>query len=145
MAGPAEEGFQEQPVSGRYRGTAVSMGNPHLAIFVDDVAGIDLETEGPPLEHHPLFPARTNVHFLQVMDRHTLRQRTWERGAGITLACGTGACASGVAAFLTGRTERDVLIHLPGGDLKIEYREDGRVFMTGPAETVFEGRWPLGA
>ena len=117
------------------------MGNPHLVLFVNDASKVDLSVVGPRLEHHPLFPRRTNVHFVQVVDRKTLIQRTWERGAGITLACGTGACACGVAAFLTDRAEREVLVHLPGGDLEIEYREDGRVFMTGPAETVFNGVW----
>jgi diaminopimelate epimerase len=117
------------------------MGNPHLVLFVEDAAKIDLTTAGPPLENHPFFPRRTNVHFVQVVDRDTLIQKTWERGAGITLACGTGACACAVAAVETGRTERNVLSHLPGGDLQIEYREDGHVFMTGPAETVFSGTY----
>jgi len=139
MTGPADEQFIEQPVGEGYKGTAVSMGNPHLVIFVDDVSKIELESIGPILEHHALFPKRTNVHFIQVVDRGHLIQRTWERGAGITLACGTGACASAVAAFVTGRAERSVDIKLPGGHLQVEYVEDGRVLMTGPAETVFEG------
>jgi diaminopimelate epimerase len=83
------------------------------------------------------------VHFVQVVDRTHLIQRTWERGAGATLACGTGACASAVASFLNGGSDRNVVIDLPGGRLKIEYAEDGRVFMTGPAETVYDGEWPL--
>lgn len=142
MTGPANETFISQPVGFGLEGTAVSMGNPHLVIFVDDVASVPLEEIGPKLENHELFPRRTNVHFVQVVDRDHLIQRTWERGAGITLACGTGACSVGVAGVLTGRSNRDVDIKLPGGHLRIEYREDGRVFMTGPAETVYEGNWP---
>ncbi len=132
--------FLDQPISD-VRGTAVSMGNPHMVIFVPDVAGVDLEQVGPALENHPLFPARVNVHFVQVLSRTHLRQRTWERGAGVTLACGTGACACGVASFLNGHSERQVLIDLPGGRLEIDYSEDGIVWMTGPAETVFQGEW----
>lgn len=142
MAGPAGETFIDQEIDG-YRGTAVSMGNPHLVIFVDDVAEVDLRAEGPKLEHHAAFPNRTNVHFVEVLGPGRLLQRTWERGAGATLACGTGACAVGVASFLTGRSGRDNEVSLPGGTLRIEYGEDGRVLMTGPAETVFEGDWPL--
>lgn len=140
MTGPGDETFINQPMSG-YQGTAVSMGNPHLVIFVDDVAAIDLEKVGPILECDSLFPNRTNVHFAQVVDRGHLIQRTWERGAGITLACGTGACAVAVAGFLTGVSDRNVDIRLPGGHLRLEYQESGRVFMTGPAETVFVGEW----
>lgn len=141
MAGLPESTFLDEPID-EFRGTAVSMGNPHLVIFVEDVASVDLEKIGPKLERHSLFPNRTNVHFVQVSDREHLIQRTWERGAGVTLACGTGACAVGVTGYLTERSGRSVDIKLPGGHLKIEYREDGRVFMTGPAETVFEGEWP---
>lgn len=139
MTGNADESFIEQPVAEGFNGTAVSMGNPHLVIFVDDVSKVNLEVVGPILEHSPEFPKKTNVHFIQVVDRSHLIQRTWERGAGITLACGTGACASAVAAFVTGRSDRNVEIKLPGGILNIEYQEDGKVMMTGPAETVFEG------
>lgn len=117
------------------------MGNPHLVIFNDDVATVPLERWGPMLERHPMFPRRTNVHFVQNIGRDRLIQRTWERGAGITLACGTGACAAAVAGFVTGRTDREATVKLLGGELRIEYREDGRVHMTGPAETVFEGEW----
>jgi diaminopimelate epimerase len=144
VSGDPEERFIEQSieVDGQtFTGTAVSMGNPHLVIFVAEAAEVPLEVWGPLLENHALFPNRINVHFVQAMGREELIQRTWERGAGVTLACGTGACACAVAAFETGRADRNVLVHLPGGDLRIEYREDGRVFMTGPAETVFEGRW----
>ena len=140
MSGPSDELFIEQAVGDGYLGTAVSMGNPHLVIFVADVAAVPLETAGPKLEHLSVFPKRVNVHFIQVVDRGHLIQRTWERGAGVTLACGTGACASAAAAFLTGRTNRKVEIQLPGGKLELEYLEDRRVLMTGPAETVFEGQ-----
>jgi diaminopimelate epimerase len=139
MTGEATQAFVEQEVGHGYRGTAVSMGNPHLTIFVDDVEKVDLETVGPSLERHPFFPQRTNVHFVQVIDRTHLIQRTWERGAGITLACGTGACASVVAAVITDRSERKVENRLPGGVLEIEVAPEGRVLMTGPAETVFDG------
>jgi len=139
MTGSAGETFIDQLVGDAYKGTAVSMGNPHLVIFVEDVSKIDLNSVGPKLEHHPEFPKRVNVHFVQVTDRGHLIQRTWERGAGITLACGTGACACAVAAAVTNRADRSVEIRLPGGILEIEYLDDGHVLMTGPAETVFEG------
>lgn len=136
-----EEKFVEQPV-GAYKATAVSMGNPHIVIFVDDVKAVDLAKEGPGLEHDSLFPMRTNVHFVQLVSRDRLVQRTWERGAGITLACGTGACSVAVAGYLTGRSERKVTVELPGGELEIEYLSSGNVLMTGPAETVFTGSYP---
>lgn len=138
MTGPADEQFFDAEIGG-YNGTAVSIGNPHLVLFMDDVAPIDLVQEGPPLERHPLFPNRINVHFAQVVDRNTLIQRTWERGAGVTLACGTGACSVAVAGFVTGRSNRKVEVRLPGGNLEIEYLESGNVLMTGPAEKVFDG------
>jgi diaminopimelate epimerase len=141
MAGPADEEFHDQPID-RYRGTAVSMGNPHVVIFVEDAAAVDLAKEGGRIEHDPLFPNRVNVHFVQVLGEGKLLQRTWERGAGATLACGTGACATAVAAFVTGRAPRHSQIALPGGVLDIEVLEEGRVLMTGPAETAFEGVWP---
>ena len=117
----------------------VSMGNPHIVIISDNVDAIPLEEVGPQLEHHPLFPQRTNVHFVQVLTRTEIKQRTWERGAGITLACGTGACACTVATATLGLTERRLLNHLPGGDLTLEYQNNGHVLMTGTAEYVFEG------
>lgn len=144
MTGKPTDEFLERPVAmpgAELPGTATSMGNPHLTLFVEDVAAVPLEAWGPLLERHPEFPARVNVHFVQVLNRGQLRQRTWERGAGATLACGTGACASAVAAFRTGRADRDTVVTLPGGDLRIEYAEDGTVFMTGPAERVFSGTW----
>lgn len=139
MTGPEKERFVDLPVGDGFHGTAVSMGNPHLVIFVPEASSVELSLAGPRLEHHPEFPRRVNVHFVQVTDRSHLIQRTWERGAGITLACGTGACACAVAAALTGRAERSVEVTLPGGRLDIVYQEDGHVLMTGPAETVFEG------
>ena len=119
--------------------TGVSMGNPHIVFFTDDVQGVPIEQVGPPLENHPLFPRRTNVHAVQVLGDSELRMVTWERGAGRTLACGTGACACVVASALNGRTGRRVRAHLPGGDLLIEWGDDDHVYMTGPATEVFTG------
>lgn len=120
--------------------TCVSMGNPHAVIFVDDVDGTPVEEIGRIIESHPMFPDKTNVEFVQILDRHTMKMRVWERGSGETLACGTGACASVVAAVLNGRTDREVLVHLRGGDLKIGWPEKtGTVHMTGPAARVFFG------
>ncbi len=128
------------------RMTCVSMGNPHVTIYCTNVAGIPLETIGPVLEHAAIFPRRINVHFVQVVSPTELIMRTWERGSGITLACGTGACAVAVAGVLTGRTGRQVLAHLPGGDLELAWpADDGSVFMTGPATEVFSGDWPTHA
>lgn len=119
--------------------TAVSMGNPHCAIFIEGYESLDFERLGPAIEKHPLFPRKTNVEFIRVDSRDELTMKVWERGAGPTLACGTGACASAVAAILNGKTERNVTVHLPGGDLLIEWGEDNRVYMTGPAAYVFKG------
>jgi len=123
-----------------FTGITASMGNPHFVIFTDDVQAINLERIGSKIEHHERFPNRTNVHFAQVVESG-IKVRTWERGAGITLACGSGACAVGVASYVSNRTGRSVQIHLLGGTLEIEYREDGTVLMTGPAEHVFDGEW----
>lgn len=144
MAGPPDEpakGFSIEVEGQQLVGTAVSMGNPHCVIFVPEVDAVPLPLWGASVEHNAMFPERINAHFVQVISPTELRQRTWERGAGATLACGTGACASLVAAFTNGKSERKATVHLPGGDLEIEYAEDGCVFMTGPAETVFEGTW----
>ncbi|MCC5601941.1 diaminopimelate epimerase [Nostoc favosum] len=121
--------------------TCVNMGNPHCITFVEDVAAIELESIGPKFEHHPVFPQRINTEFIQVVRRDYLKMRVWERGAGITLACGTGACASLVAGVLTGKCDRAATVELPGGPLQIEWSEvDQRVYMTGPAERVFTGK-----
>jgi diaminopimelate epimerase len=126
----------------RFAVTAVSMGNPHAVLYVDDVAGFPLAELGPVLEHHPAFPRRVNAHFVTVLSPREVRMRTWERGSGITLACGTGACAVCVAGVLTGRTEPAILAHLPGGDLELQWPGAGQsVFMTGPATEVFSGEW----
>lgn len=124
-----------------YKFTAVSMGNPHAVVFLtSSVEDFPLEKVGPDFEHHELFPRRTNTEFVNVIDDHTLRMRVWERGAGETMACGTGACATAVAAVLNGITGRQVTIRLNGGDLLIEWNErSNHVFMTGPATTVFTG------
>jgi diaminopimelate epimerase len=125
------------------RMTCVSMGNPHVVLYCEDAATVPLDKVGPILEHHEAFPRRINVHFVQVRDRGEVVMRTWERGSGITLACGTGASAVCVAGVLSGRTDRQVLAHLPGGDLRLEWREsDNCVYMTGPATEVFSGDWP---
>ena len=124
--------------------TAVSMGNPHAVIFMDSLEELDIQKSGPKVEHHPLFPRRTNTEFAQVISPTHIKMRVWERGAGETLACGTGACATAVAAVLNGKTERKVTLELLGGNLEIEWSEDdNHVYMTGPAVTVFEGEWML--
>jgi len=123
--------------------TCVSMGNPHAVFFCDDVAGIELERFGPAIENHKLFPQRINVHFVEVETKDRFSMRTWERGSGITLACGTGACACAVAAALTGRCRRASTAILPGGKLQLNWSTlDNCVYMFGPAEKVFEGTWP---
>lgn len=128
-------------VDGReWRVTAVSMGNPHCVTFVDDVDALALEKLGPRFEHHPAFPERVNTEFVKVIDDHTLQMRVWERGSGETWACGTGACATAVAACLNGYCQKgeDITVRLRGGDLVINYTDE-TVIMTGPASTVFEG------
>lgn len=127
-----------------YRITAVSMGNPHAVIFVADPDLMDPYTIGEKLEHHTAFPEGVNVEFIYVADRNNLLMRVWERGSGETLACGTGACAAVVASVLNGKTERKVTVHLLGGNLEIEWNaSDNHIYMTGPAETVFEGELDL--
>jgi len=123
--------------------TCVSMGNPHAVFFCGDVGAVELERMGPAVEKHAVFPNRVNVHFVQVDGPGTLTMRTWERGSGITMACGTGACAVCVAGVLTGRGGRSCTIRLPGGELGLEWCEqDNCVYMMGGAEEVFEGVWP---
>lgn len=123
--------------------TCVSMGNPHCVTYVDSVTDELVLGVGPKIENDPRFPKRTNVEFIEVLNREAVRQRTWERGSGETLACGTGACAVCVAGVLTGRTERRITSKLLGGDLQLEWDEQtNHVFMTGPATEVFSGEWP---
>ena len=124
----------------RFNITCVSMGNPHCVIFADSRERSTLENLGPKIENHPAFPNKTNVEFVRLINDHELQVNVWERGAGITLACGTGACASVVAGVLNGKVGRKATVHLPGGDLLIDWHEDGSVYMTGPAEEVFTGR-----
>ncbi|MBQ8139596.1 MAG: diaminopimelate epimerase [Lachnospiraceae bacterium] len=124
----------------KYKMTCVSMGNPHAIIFSEGVKDMNLEAVGPYFENHKLFPRRTNTEFVEVVDKNNVNMRVWERGTGETLACGTGACATAVACVLNGKTENKVRVHLLGGDLDIEWDRDADlVYMTGPAETVFEG------
>ena len=123
-----------------YHFTAVSMGNPHCVIYVEDAVSFDLGKWGPPLEVHPFFPKKVNVEFATVQDRNQVDMRVWERGAGPTLACGTGACATLVSSVLNGKTDRLARISLKGGDLFIEWNEDdNHVYMTGPASVVYTG------
>lgn len=128
----------------KFRGTFVSMGNPHFVAFVDDIDTIDIARYGSEMEHDAAFPQRCNIEFAQVMPDGTIRTRVWERGSGITMACGTGACATAVAAQITGRTQNKSTIKMDGGTLLIEWNaDDGHVYMTGPAEFVFDGEIAL--
>ena len=132
-------------IGGRtYNITCISMGNPHAVVFVDDVDNLALEAIGPLFENHPMFPERVNTEFVLVLDRKHIKMRVWERGSGETLACGTGACASVIACILNGLTDSEVTVTLRGGDLLIRYDEAAnKVYMTGPAVTVFEGEIDL--
>ena len=147
IAGDADGRVVEQPISvagKEWKVSCVSMGNPHAIVFVDDLDAVDLAAVGPLFESHPAFPAKTNTEFVQVLSRTHLKMKVWERGAGPTLACGTGACALAVAAVLAGKADRACTVTLPGGDLQIEWREaDNRIFMTGPAEPTFRGEYAL--
>ncbi len=126
-----------------YQVTCVSMGNPHAVVFVDNVKELPLETIGPKFEHHAWFPRRINTEFVEVLNPHEVNMRVWERGAGETLACGTGACASAVACILNHMTENEITLHLVGGDLRVQWdRDKNRIFMTGPATVVFDGEIP---
>lgn len=124
--------------------TGVSMGNPHCVITVPDVDAVDLERIGPRIEWHPLFPRRTNVEFVEVLDPARLRMRVWERGSGVTAGSGTGSAAAAVACVLEGRCDRRVQVVMDGGELEVEWRDDGRVFQTGPAVEVFQGEFLMG-
>ena len=139
------ERFIAQPVTvdgKEYAMTCVSMGNPHAVVFLPEVDSLDLEKIGSSFEHYELFPDRVNTEFVRVIDDHTLQMRVWERGSGETFACGTGTCATVVAAVLNGfcKKEEEILVHLRGGDLRIIYHEDDTVTMIGPATYVFEGK-----
>jgi diaminopimelate epimerase len=144
MQGPAGRVLREPLVvdGTTFEVTAVSMGNPHCIVFVDDPQTFDVTSWGPRFEHHPAFPEGVNTEFVQVLDAQTFSMRVWERGSGETLACGTGASAVAVACHLTGRTGRRVTGHLRGGSLELEWNEaDNQVYMTGPAVEVFNGEW----
>ena len=140
--------FIEQPVEvdgKEYRVTGVSMGNPHAVTYIDDVDGLDIEKLGPKFENHKLFPKRINTEFAQIVDRNTIKMRVWERGAGETLACGTGACATLVAANLSGLVGDEADLVLLGGTLHIRWdKDENNVYMTGPAEFVFDGEIEVG-
>ncbi len=139
--------FVDMPVTAdgkEWRVTGVSMGNPHAVTFIDDVDGLDIEKIGPVFEHHPLFPNRINTEFANIVDKNTVKMRVWERGAGETLACGTGACAVLAAATLCGYVDGEADLELIGGTLHIKWdKEDNNIYMTGPAEFVFEGEITL--
>ena len=122
-----------------YHLTAISMGNPHVITYVDDLTHLPLEKVGPVFEHHPMFPESVNTEFVEVVNDHYLKMRVWERGSGETMACGTGACAVMYASYLNGYCQSKATVELLGGCLEIEYR-DGHIFMSGPATTVFEGK-----
>lgn len=137
------ERFVDEPVlvdDREYKVTGVSMGNPHAVTFIDDTDSLEIEKIGPKFENHPMFPKRINTEFAQIVDRNTIKMRVWERGAGETLACGTGACATLVAAVLNGLTDNEADLILLGGTLHIRWdREENKVYMTGPAQFVFDG------
>jgi diaminopimelate epimerase len=141
LSGAGKDALRERITVDEYEFVAscVSMGNPHAVLFVTDLDDVPLHYLGPTIETLPLFPAKTNVEFVQVLNPKEVRARVWERGVGETLACGTGACAIGVAGHLRGFTERTSQVHLPGGTLDIEWTSEGRVMMTGGAEEVFRG------
>ncbi|NLG32826.1 MAG: diaminopimelate epimerase [Syntrophomonadaceae bacterium] len=123
--------------------TALSMGNPHCVVFVEEIKSVPIDIWGPFLENHQIFPRKTNVEFVQVLNRNQIIMRVWERGAGQTSACGTGACAAVVAAALNGKTQRQVVVHLAYGELLIDWNaQDNHVYMTGPAEEIFRGKIP---
>ena len=126
-------------------GFVVSMGNPHFVVPVESAEAAPVTTRGPALERHPDFPSRVNVEFVEILSRGRVRQRTWERGSGETLACGSGACATAVALASAGLADRRLRVDLRGGTLEIEVAGDGRVYMTGPAAEVFSGEWPTGS
>lgn len=142
-----KEIVKEEPIligQQEYKMTCVSMGNPHAVVYVEDTKAVEIEKTGPQFEMHERFPNRVNTEFIQILNRTAIRMRVWERGAGETLACGTGACASAYACILNGLTQDEVTVHLLGGDLNIRYdRKTRHIFMTGPAAVVFDGEITL--
>ncbi len=145
MNGPAGRVLEEPLLlaDGReVRITCANIGNPHAVIFVDDATAVDLTDLGPKVECHPAFPARTNVEFVNIIDRQNIVMRIWERGSGITMASGSGSCGSALASMITGRVDRSVVVHLTYGSLLIEWAEDDCVYQEGPATEVFSGNWP---
>lgn len=144
MTGPEGEVIEEPlDVDGTvYAITCANIGNPHAVVFVDDATAVPLAEIGPKIERHPRFPQRTNVEFVNVLDRQNIVMRIWERGSGITMASGSGSCGSALASMKTGRTDRKVNVHLVFGTLAIEWAEDGYVYQEGPATEVYTGRWP---
>lgn len=132
-------GYEVNVAGKEYYITCVSMGNPHAVTFVEDTKILPLEKIGPEFEHHKMFPDRVNTEFVQVLNRKEVSMRVWERGSGETLACGTGACAVAAACVENGKTEREITVHLLGGDLLLRYEEDGTVWMTGPAAIICDG------
>lgn len=146
MTGNQDEQAISVPVTAggkTFTGTAVSMGNPHFVIFVEDMTKTPVEVWGPSLETCDVFPQKTNVEFVQILDKNTVRMRVWERGAGITQACGTGSCATAAACVLNGKTESKITVKLDGGELLIEWPNQEHIFMTGPAKKVFTGDFIL--
>lgn len=141
ILGPAGQAIDEklEVLDRTFKITSMLMGVPHTVVFVDDVAAFNLHKYGPALENHPIFPRKTNANFAQVINDHEIKYRVWERGAGPTMACGTGACSVLVASVINKKTGRKAKIHLPGGSLEIEWRENNHVYMTGPAKKVFSG------
>ena len=138
------DGGMQLGMVGGFRGTFVSMGNPHFVVFTEDADAVDVATEGRQLEYNEIFPERCNIEFATLLPNESIRLRSWERGSGLTLACGTGACATAVAASVNGWGRRRCDIITDGGTLHIQWDViDGHVRMTGPAETVFEGSFPL--
>lgn len=144
LLGPPRERVIDEPLrvgAKEYRATCLAMGNPHCVIWVKGVEDYPVAAEGALIERHPMFPNRTNVHFVEPIGRTEVRMRTWERGVGETWACGTGASAVCVAGVLTGKTDRKVRVHVRGGELAVEWTKEDHVFLSGPAEEVFEGVW----
>lgn len=146
MEGPPGRVIEEQlEVDGQtYAITCVNVGNPHAVVFVEDATAVDLSDIGPRIERHPAFPERTNVEFVNVVDRKNIVMRIWERGSGITMASGSGSCGAALASMITDRVDRKVQVHLVYGTLTIEWAEDGYVYQEGPATEVYTGVWPNG-